>query len=170
MTRAQLKSFRSVSPPHFACIATTPAPHATGTQQSGGHPGAGPAPELQPQRPADLPRAPRGITVVGGALAVGAASGWRSPLGRAVAREPRAGAEGTRRRGSGARETAGVGAAITLGCRALDSCGGCGARGPSPCTPSWCAMRIAASTPRSPGCCWPPATGRGCGGTTPGST
>lgn len=169
MTRAQLELFRSVSPPHFASTATTPAPHATGTPAEQRPPWGGPCTELQPQRPADLPRAPRGITVVGGAPAVGAASGWRSPLGRWR------GSPGSALRGPGGAAlelggTAGVGAATTLGRCALDSCGCCGARGPSPCTPSWCATRIAASTPRSPGCCWPPATGRGCGGTTPGST
>nr|XP_048316015.1 tubulin--tyrosine ligase [Myodes glareolus] len=63
MTRAQLESFRSVSPPHFASTATTPAPHATGTPAEQRPPWGGPCTELQPQRPADLPRAPRGITV-----------------------------------------------------------------------------------------------------------
>lgn len=82
MTRAQLKSFRSVSPSHFACTATTPAPHATGTPAERRPPWGWPCNRALAAAPADLPRAPRGITVVGGAPAVGAASGWRSPLGR----------------------------------------------------------------------------------------
>lgn len=83
MTRAQQESLHSASPPQFANTVTPPAPHATGSFLAERRPaGAGPASELPPQRSADLPRAPRGITVVGGAPAVGAASGWRSPLGR----------------------------------------------------------------------------------------
>lgn len=100
---AQLESFPLVSPPQFATTAATSAPLATGHSLSGA--GAGPAWELQPQQPADLPRAPLGITVVGGAPAVGAASGFAT---RVVARAPRADTRIIRRRGPGIGQTAGL--------------------------------------------------------------
>lgn len=84
---------------------------------------------------------------------------------RADARAPGRGATGTLvARGAGVAAGARAGSELSrhLG-RQVPAAAARAARahGPSPCTPSWCATRTAASTPRSRGCCSPPATGRG---------
>ena len=168
-----------LQPPH-------PPPPAAGSGRVRGAPQAH-------RLPPPAGRAGRAESRAGGgaAPAVGAASGLRSPLG------PTRGHPGAGRQGnpscagagrSGAAGACGAGSAGSAGPDPGWRSGGSYAepppgrlvpaaaagagrsRGPSPCTPSWYATRTAASTPRSPGCCSPPATGRGCGGTTPGST